>query len=199
MERIRIESENATLAACYTPGRLSSGVVLAHPHPLYGGTMENNVVLAAEAAFQAAGWHTLRFDFRGAGESTGTHSEGPGEIQDLKAACMALEERVSEVSVCGYSFGAWVATSAVSRGLYCERLFLVAPPLDFLPFPDPLTLSPLRQVIFATDDMFCRLDHGTDSASRWNPFATVDVIPGADHFFSGFEENLTSLLLTTIS
>lgn len=96
-----------------TPGAAAPGfaAVVAHPHPLYGGTKDNVVVLAAAAALGRAGAGVLRFDFRGVGRSAGSHDGGRGELDDLRAAALLARElaRSAPVFVAGYSFGAIVA------------------------------------------------------------------------------------------
>jgi alpha/beta superfamily hydrolase len=89
------------------------GAVLCHPHPLYGGSMLNPVVLAAEEAFRAAGYTTLAFNFRGVGGSEGDHGEGEAETADVAGALGRLEAEVPagpgpRLAVCGYSFGSAV-------------------------------------------------------------------------------------------
>ncbi len=99
-------------------GAGKGGVVICHPHPLYGGSMWNNVVDALETGFFQAGFSTLKFDFRGVGASTGRYDEGAGEMRDAAAACRYLEEHTGggeRLVLAGYSFGAWVAARA---GIY---------------------------------------------------------------------------------
>src|SRR5581483_12420564 len=90
------------------------GVVVCHPHPLYGGEMHNNVVSALIDAFQHAGFATLRFNFRGVGRSGGSHGQGVTEVEDVKAAVSYLLSRqpVQTVVVAGYSFGSMVGLQA---------------------------------------------------------------------------------------
>src|SRR3989442_15831499 len=87
------------------------GVALVlHPHPLGGGTMHNKVVFRAAAALNDAGLATLRINFRGVGQSTGTHDEGYGERDDVRAGLEYLVENYKDqrVTLCGFSFGARV-------------------------------------------------------------------------------------------
>jgi uncharacterized protein len=85
-------------------------VVVSHPHPLYGGTMHNKVVYHAAKAFTAAGLPVLRYNFRGAGHSAGTHDFGRGEQDDLRAAMRWLRAVTGlPLLLCGFSFGAWVS------------------------------------------------------------------------------------------
>ena len=96
-------------------GAGKGGVVICHPHPLYGGSMWNNVVDALETGFFEAGFSTLRFNFRGVGASSGRYDEGEGETRDVEAACRHLEEHTGgggRFVLAGYSFGAWVAARA---------------------------------------------------------------------------------------
>src|ERR1700745_24584 len=89
----------------------ASGVALVlHPHPLGGGTMHNKVVFRAAAALNDAGLITLRFNFRGVGQSTGKHDEGRGELDDARAGLAYLTEHYPNATqlVCGFSFGAQV-------------------------------------------------------------------------------------------
>src|SRR5437899_2083890 len=98
------------LAAPATATR--AGAVLCHPHPEYGGSMDNAVVVTVAAALVAGGFATLRFNFGGVGQSEGAFSGGPVEIDDARAALGVLAEMLrpgDPIILVGYSFGAWVA------------------------------------------------------------------------------------------
>lgn len=101
-----------------TPGDRTRGVVLCHPHPLYGGSMLTPVILTVEAAFHAAGFTTLAFNFRGVGASEGTHGEGRTEVADVAGALAhlrgALDPSPRLVAVAGYSFGSHVGGHAAA-------------------------------------------------------------------------------------
>lgn len=86
--------------------------VVAHPHPLFGGTMDNKVVQTLARACVASGWDCLRFNFRGVGSSEGVYDEGRGETQDLLALVAQLAPK-SPLVLAGFSFGAFVACQAV--------------------------------------------------------------------------------------
>src|SRR5579875_2012672 len=101
-----------SLEALYTEGAADAkyAVVVSHPHPLFGGTMHNKVVYHAAKAFTAAGLPVLRYNFRGAGRSAGTHDHGRGEADDLLAAMDWLRGATGlPLLLCGFSFGAWVS------------------------------------------------------------------------------------------
>ena len=101
-----------------TPGDRTRGVVLCHPHPLYGGSMLTPVILTVEAAFHAVGFTTLAFNFRGVGASEGVHGEGRTEVADVAGALAhlraSLDGSPSLVAVAGYSFGSHVGGRAAA-------------------------------------------------------------------------------------
>src|SRR5688500_15658888 len=106
-------------ASLALPADAIAGVVICHPHPLYGGDMDNPLVLDVRDACQRAGLATLRFNFRGTGRSTGRHDNGNGECADVRTAIAALTERLpasSIVALAGYSYGAATAASIASAG-----------------------------------------------------------------------------------
>jgi uncharacterized protein len=101
-----------------THGARDRGVVLCHPHPLYGGSMLTPVIMTVEAAFHAAGFTTLAFNFRGVGASEGTHGEGRTEVADVAGALAhlraALDAEPRLIAVAGYSFGSHVGGRAAA-------------------------------------------------------------------------------------
>jgi alpha/beta superfamily hydrolase len=112
--------DGLSLEGRLTAGRQDHGVVLCHPHPLYGGSMLTPVILTVEAAFHAAGFTTLAFNFRGVGASEGTHGEGRTEVADVAGALAhlraALDGAPGLVAVAGYSFGSHVGGQAAAAG-----------------------------------------------------------------------------------
>jgi uncharacterized protein len=160
------------------------GFVLCHPHPLYGGDMDNPVVIRAAEVVRAGGYATLRFNFRGVGASTGLHDKGLGEQDDVRAAVTTLAGRLpsgSPVGVIGYSFGAWTAARAMHPG--DAPLVLIAPPLGMFDFQLPGPPSGPTLLVAGTRDPYCLVEalHRLARASG----AEERVIEGADHFFFG--------------
>ncbi len=88
--------------------------VIAHPHPLFGGTMDNKVVQTLARAFVACGWTAVRFNFRGVGASEGVHDEGRGEHEDMLAVIEQLAPE-GPLAIAGFSFGAFVASRAAEK------------------------------------------------------------------------------------
>lgn len=104
--------------------------IVCHPHPLFGGTMNNKVVTTTSKALQLSGYSVIRFNFRGVGQSTGQFDEGRGELQDLHAVFdwLSANEPVDTLCLAGFSFGSYIAFQA-SQTLPCKQLILIAPPI----------------------------------------------------------------------
>lgn len=167
------------------PGSATAGVVLCHPHPLYGGDMDSNVVLLAAEACAARNVATLRFNFRGVGASTGTHDDGRGEQDDVRAALSELRRCLpsgAAVALAGYSFGAAVA-AAVAADTPVAGLALIAPPVRIMPMTPPTVSGPFLIVVGA-DDQYCS-PASLEAIRDAIPRVTITVIDGADHFFFG--------------
>ncbi len=161
----------------------SRAALIAHPHPLYGGDMDNPVVLALARAFRGAGLSVLRFNFRGVGRSQGVHGGGGPEREDLAAAREWLRGRgAAEILAAGYSFGAWVLAGA-PEGF--SGLILVSPPVALLDFGAPAPLPALRLVVTGERDPIAPARRIEPLRRIWNPEAPLAVIPGADHLFTG--------------
>ncbi|MEA1922290.1 MAG: alpha/beta hydrolase [Pseudomonadota bacterium] len=176
-------------------GSGSEGVVLAHPHPLYGGDMRNPVITTMLDTFQKQNWSTLRFNFRGVGGSRGTFDEGRGEVDDLLAAVDRLHrEGVERVLLAGYSFGAWVIFQAVVAGrVEQEKQLFVAPPAAMMEFGTG-GLPGLELVIVGEEDDIAPPEKVRLLAEIWNPAAPQVVVAGADHFFSGCLDSVARVL-----
>lgn len=133
--RFHASDESENLPA----GRVSELVILSHPHPLYGGTMNNKVITTIEHAFQKLGFSTICYNFRGVGKSEGEFDEAIGEIQDLlKVVDWAKSEKGFErIHLAGFSFGSLVSLKALEY-LKVESLLTVAPPVGLYDFSNIL-------------------------------------------------------------
>jgi alpha/beta superfamily hydrolase len=171
------------------PSGATGGVALCHPHPLYGGDMENPVVVRAAEVCGEAGLATLRFDFRGVGASTGQHDEGRGEQDDLGAALDHLAGLLppgAAMAALGYSFGATIAARVAMRRPLAG-LALVAPALAMKALADLDGLGTIQApilIVAGTTDSYCPADALARLGSAV-PRASVRTIEGADHFFFG--------------
>ncbi|UCE82305.1 MAG: alpha/beta hydrolase [Deltaproteobacteria bacterium] len=171
------------------------GVVITHPHSLYGGSMHNNVVESLVRVYQRAGYSTLRFNFRGVGSSQGEYDGGLGEQQDVRSALQYLSGKgKTGIDLAGYSFGAWVNAMMGASGDTFERMIMVSPPVAFLEFPS-VQLSPqLELVIAGSRDQIAPVEFIRTLLPAWNPRAVLHVIEGADHFYGGYTDELERIM-----
>ena len=176
-------SLEALLAVPDTP---SAGVVICHPHPLYGGDMDNPVVVRVQEVCAGLGLATLRFNFRGVGDSGGTHGGGVGEQDDARAALEALTRATpgAPAAIAGYSFGARIAAQVASAEPRIGGLALIAPPLGMYDFAGIEGMRAPMLMVAGTNDSFCPAPDFARLGARL-PSATLVSIEGADHFFFG--------------
>jgi len=152
-EKVTISSQGAVLEGRIHRSNSATGVVITHPHPMYGGDMYNPVVEAIESAYRKDGFTTLRFNFRGTGASTGRHDQGVGEQADVIAATDYLRTSgLSSIHLSGYSFGAWVNAMTLQNNLAVDGLTMVAPPVAFIEFSADIRLPCLSTVVAGSRD-----------------------------------------------
>jgi len=158
--------------------------VICHPHPQFGGTMDNKVVQTLARAFVQLGYRAVRFNFRGIGASQGAWDEGQGEIDDALAVVAASRQPDLQpplpLALAGFSFGGYVAASVAARLPDVERLVLVAPAVKNFSTPN---VSQHSLVIHGEADDVVPLAACFDWARPQS--LPVTVIPGAGHFFHG--------------
>ncbi len=193
-DTITIPGLEVTLEGRFLTGTAGPGVVITHPHPLFGGSMNNNVVWTAERAFHRRGFATLCFNFRGVGRSTGTYGQGEAEVEDVAAALDFLREQTpGPLYLVGYSFGAFVAGRALLQGLAVQATVFIAPPIAFMDLSWLPRAPGLRLVVAGDQDDICPL---ANLRRMWEGQAApeIKVIEGADHFFGGREDELFQVL-----
>jgi hypothetical protein len=175
------------------PSRPRAGLVVGHPHPLYGGDMDNPVVVRVTEVCGERGFATLRFNFRGVGGSTGHHDGGRAERRDVEAALAHLGEALgpgTPLALAGYSFGATVAARVAApagAAPVLAGLALLAPPLGLegeAPFAALAGFTPPLLIVAGGQDEYCPRPALAALAGRL-PGARVTVIEGANHFFFG--------------
>lgn len=163
-----------------------SGVIITHPHPLYGGDMQNPVVEAITRAYSNNGYSTLRFNFRGAGASGGDFDDGRGEQLDILACIDYLKSEGIEVKdLAGYSFGAWVLAKLSPLPDGVKRMLMVAPPVAFMDFSGMKPLPPGTRIITGSVDDFAPPPEVGKWLAGQGASLGMAIIEGADHFFSG--------------
>jgi alpha/beta superfamily hydrolase len=173
--------------------------MVCHPHPLFGGTMHNKVVYHAMKAFQAYGLPVLRFNFRGAGLSEGTHDNGRGEVGDVRAALDWLEREYHlPVLFSGFSFGSNVGMRACCgdervKGMVALGLPVQAGGRDYHYSFLSACAQPKLFISGTADEFGPRPAVEAVVASAAPPAALV-MVPGADHFFAGKLEQMQQAL-----
>ncbi|HEV2914691.1 MAG TPA: alpha/beta fold hydrolase [Pyrinomonadaceae bacterium] len=175
------------------------GVALVlHPHPLGGGTMHNKVVFRAASALSEAGLVTLRINFRGVGASTGSHDEGRGELEDVRAGLDYLGERYPHgpVTVAGFSFGARVGMEVGLRDERVANLISIGTPVDKYDFTFLEACRKPILFVHGDRDEFGDVDHLRALVARLPTQAGVrlEVIRDAAHFFEGRLDELKRVI-----
>ena len=186
------------LEALLNEGRPNAqySVLLGHPHPLGGGTMHNKVVYRAMKVFQAYyGWPVLRFNFRGAGLSEGTHDNGRGEVDDVRAGLDWLEREFHlPILFAGFSFGGNVGLRACCGDPRVQGIVTMGIPVhaegrdyryDFLP-----GCTQPKLFLSGAEDAYGPEDAVRAIVSTAAPPTQLVFIAGADHFFTGKLEEL---------
>jgi alpha/beta superfamily hydrolase len=160
--------------------------VIAHPHPLFGGTMDNKVVQTLARAFVQSGWSAVRFNFRGVGRSAGQYDEGRGEVDDLLAV-IGQQAGSGCLALSGFSFGAFVAAQAAVQVFAqrpIEQLVLVGTAASRFGVPSiPEDLRERTLVIHGEQDDTVPLSAVMDWARPQT--LPVLVVPAGGHFFHG--------------
>ncbi|MEP9318048.1 alpha/beta hydrolase [Pseudomonas sp. LABIM340] len=185
-----LDGPDGQLEALHLATPDAKGVALiCHPHPLFAGTMQNKVVATLQRAARDAGYATLRFNFRGVGQSVGSYAEGRGEIDDVLAAARWLAEQHPglPLTLMGFSFGSCVAGNAAEcleeEGAELAQLFMLAPPVERfdvdLPERCPLTvIQPEADEVVTPERVYAW------SAELSKPHELIRI-PECSHFFHG--------------
>jgi alpha/beta superfamily hydrolase len=179
------------------PAPRAGTAVVAHPHPLHGGTLHNKVVYRAAQALGEAGWATLRFNFRGVGLSEGRHDAGRGETDDFRAAMEeALRRGGPPVLAAGFSFGSAVALRASAGDSRVVARIAIGLPVatdsgrDVPPVVPPALFVTGEKDTFGPPELLARFvgDSGQ-----------IVIVPGADHFFEGHLARLQEAIVGFLS
>ena len=178
-------------------------VVICHPHPLYGGSMNSPVPLSiaktlADRASEVVAW--ARFDFRGVGKSAGTYDDGRGEVDDACAVVEHLRGLApgAAVTVCGHSFGSWVGLRAAAADGGVERALLVAPSTRFFEsWDDALPFVRPKTIFLGDQDELCDVDEGRALAARLG--AELRIFEGFDHHFTRSRRAVAEAALPVIA
>lgn len=167
--------------------------LILHPHPQYGGTMNNKVVYTLFTCFRDLGFSVLRFNFRGVGRSVGQFEDGPGELADATAALDWLQHENINAKKCwiaGYSFGAWVGMQLLMRRPDINNFIAVSPPANEKDFSFLAPCPTSGLIIQGGKDEIDNPQMVTDLARKLNMQRHADVdyalIEEADHMYNGY-------------
>lgn len=192
MPEIMLNGPAGRLEGRYTHSSLSAphAALILHPHPQFGGTMNNKVVYSIFKSFSDDGFSTLRFNFRGVGRSQGSYDDGVGELTDAACAMDWLQlqnPNAKSFWVAGFSFGSWIALQLLMRRPEVQGFIAVSPPANkydftFLsPCPSPGLFVQGDQDSIVTEQSVAEL---ADRLSKQRGSEIeYHVVPGADHFF----------------
>lgn len=170
-------------------------MVICHPHPLHGGTMHNKVVTIMERSMRELGLRTIRFNFRGAGESEGQHDEGYGETDDLFAVTEWVRQQRpdDQLWLGGFSFGSYIALRA-AQNLQLGQLILIAPPVDRYEFSKLQNPNCPWMVVQGDEDEVVAYEDVACWVEKTDPEPEFLVMEQADHFFHRRLMDLRGLL-----
>jgi hypothetical protein len=173
-------------------------VIICHPHPLYGGSMDNNVVNSLFEALTQTSFVSFKFNFRGVGESQGEFGQGTGEQADV-ATAISFVSKLKEVDrtrigLAGYSAGAGFALPVGSEDARIKALAAVSPPLNMFNFDFLKACTKPKLLISGDKDDIIYAEHFLEFCRNLPEPTECETIQGADHFWRGYESNLAATM-----
>ncbi|MDA3918693.1 MAG: alpha/beta hydrolase [Deltaproteobacteria bacterium] len=184
--KITIDCKEIKLEAVLNENSLQKAVIITHPHPLYGGNMDNSVVMSIEKAFFNRGFTTLKFNFRGTCNSTGMFDDGNGEQDDVLAALSFLEKKkgFERILLAGYSFGARINAKLVAGGCKIDDHIMISPPVGFMSFDDIEKMPHTGLIISGDNDEIAPSNLIQEHIAKWGLKVQYKTIKNCDHFYS---------------
>lgn len=181
----------------------STCVLVCHPHPQYGGNMDNNVVVGVTSALSKRGFTTLRFNLRGVGRSGGSHGGGIEEVKDVKAAVDFLdgEDKVKTdgIFLAGYSFGSMVGLPVAVEDDRIKGWVGISPPIAMYDFSYLEKSQKPKLILHGDSDFACPTKEMESLYETLKEPKSINIIPGADHFLWGKEEVIATHILNFLS
>jgi len=171
-------------------------VIVCHPHPLYGGSMDNNVVSGVCEALTQVGLISLTFNFRGVGGSQGEFGHGIGEQEDVEAA-ISFISTVKEVDsermgLAGYSAGAGFALPVGYKDVRIKALAAISPPLSMFDFDFLKSCPRPKLLILGSKDDLILTEQFLEFCNSLPEPREYEIVEGADHFWWGYESHLAA-------
>ena len=198
MPEVIFPGPEGRLEGRYHPQKMKDApiAIILHPHPQFGGTMNNKVVYNLHYAFHNMGFTVLRFNFRGVGRSQGEYDQGIGELSDAASALdylQALNPNAKNCWVAGFSFGAWIGMQLLMRRPEIQGFISVAPPANMYDFSFLAPCPSSGLIINGSGDRVvppADIVNLSDKLKMQKGITiTHQVVEGAGHFFDpGMEE-----------
>lgn len=164
------------------------GVLICHPHPLYGGALSNKVTYSLAATALKAGFAALRFNFRGVGKSEGRHDNGAGETEDAVLLAEWLRQRLpasAPLVLAGFSFGSYIALKAASRAQPAALMSVAPPSGKYLGYQAPPHPHCPWRVLHSRDDEVVSYQTTLAELQQYQPMPELISVDGCGHFFHG--------------
>lgn len=198
-ERVKFHSGNLSLEGMVSipvDVGIAPAVIVCHPHPLYGGDMDNNVVYAICQALSQKSFISFRFNFRGVGGSEGSFSQGTSEQEDVAAAVSFLtgmnQVDASRIGIAGYSAGAAFGLPAGVKDERVKALAAISPPLSISDFEFLIPCTKPKLLISGSEDNFTSPDELLRLCRSIADPKECEIVEGADHFWQGHESALAN-------
>ena len=194
MPEVIMNGPEGRLEGRYMHGKLENAAtaLVLHPHPQYGGTMNNKVVYSIYQSFVARGFSTLRFNFRGVGRSQGIYDKGEGELSDAASALDWLQMYNPNASFCwvaGFSFGSWIGMQLLMRRPEITSFISVAPPANSYDFTFLAPCPSSGLMVLGDSDQIVTAESVSKLVEKLSAQRGIIIdnilIPGANHFFTG--------------
>lgn len=202
---LHIEGPAGKLEAVLNMGKAEAqfAAVVAHPHPLFGGTMHNKVVFHAMKALNSFGFPVLRFNFRGVGTSEGEHDFGNGEVDDVRRALEFMKSEFGRPLVfAGFSFGAATGMRASAADDDVKAIVSIGTPMNadgrVYEYEFLSTCTKPKLLISGEQDQFATPAELSELAAHIPEPKRLVLIPGADHFFAGHLDEYRSAVTAWI-
>jgi alpha/beta superfamily hydrolase len=178
-------------------------VIVCHPHPLYGGSMDNNVVYSLSEKITQSSLASFKFNFRGVGGSQGEFSQGIGEQEDVEAAISFIstvkEIDSKRIGLAGYSAGAGFALPVGFNDDRIRALAAVSPPLSMFDFDFLKSCPKPKFLILGSRDDLIPIDQFLEFCQNLPEPKECESIEGADHFWWGYESSLATKVVAFLT
>ncbi|MDR1551097.1 MAG: alpha/beta hydrolase [Holosporaceae bacterium] len=181
-------------------------VMVLHPNPLQGGTMNNRVTVTLYNAFVENGFSAIRFNFRGVGKSEGTHDKGEGELMDTAAVLdwiQSVNQGERPLWIAGFSFGALIGMQLLMRRPEIAGFVSVCPPVNLYDFAFLAPCPVSGMIITGEEDIICPLDNVNKLVDKLNSQRGISidyrVIPNCDHSFKDHLDTIKSCITEYLS